>query len=169
MAGKISLAASGHNSSLSILRQANLEITPSLPTSANPLRTGVNLHHRSNTIGSLPRLAHSSSPVSFQSSNSQSPPPTAPSHRKQSSISQPSHLDEHVLEDREKEEIHRQAQIAHLEQLRMLILGMEQRLEVREEKLVKAVEQAKNEGKRYETAAAAAQNFASGGVGVGAH
>ncbi len=37
----------------------------------------------------------------------------------------------------------------------MLILGMEQRLEVREDKLVKAVERAENEGRKYEVAAAA--------------
>jgi len=37
----------------------------------------------------------------------------------------------------------------------MLILGMEQRLEVREGKLVKAVERAESEGRKYEAAAAA--------------
>ena len=42
-----------------------------------------------------------------------------------------------------------------MEQLRMLILGMEQRLEVREGKLVKAVERAESEGRKYEAAAAA--------------
>lgn len=42
-------------------------------------------------------------------------------------------------------------------------------MEVREDKLVKAVEQAENEGKRYEAAASAAQNFVTTAVGVGAH
>jgi hypothetical protein len=71
-----------------------------------------------------------------------------------------------MQEVQDKEERHRQAQIAHLERLRLLILGMEQRLEVREEKLVKAVEQAENEGRRYEAAAVAAQNLVAA---VGAH
>ena len=147
--------------------QASLEIIPQQPTSANPLRSGVNLHHRSNTIASLPRLVPSSSPISFRTSHSQSPPPTSARsalHKKQNSQSRCSPLDDHALEGKEKEEGHRQAQIAHLEQIRLLILGMEQRLEVREEKLVKAVEQAENEGKKYEAAAAATQKF----VGVGA-
>lgn len=142
--------------------QANLQIAPSQPTSANPHR---NTHHRSNTLGSIPRMAPSSSPVSFRSSGSQSPPPSA--HKKQISQSQPSPLlDEEMQEVQDKEERHRQAQIAHLERLRLLILGMEQRLEVREEKLVKAVEQAENEGRRYEAAAVAAQNLVAA---VGAH
>jgi len=37
----------------------------------------------------------------------------------------------------------------------MLMLGMEQRLEVREGKLVKAVERAESDGRKYEAAAAA--------------
>jgi len=138
--------------------QTNLEITPLQPTSANPLRSGANLHHRSNTIGSLP--------ASFRSSNSQSPPPLIRSHRKQNSQNQSSPLDEHALEGQEKEARHRQAQAAHLEQLKLLILGMEQRLEVREEKLTKTVEHAENEGKRYEVAAAAAQNLVAASVGA---
>jgi hypothetical protein len=42
------------------------------------------------------------------------------------------------------------ATLAHIEQVRMLILGMEQRLQVREEKLVKVVERAEGEGRRFE-------------------
>lgn len=80
--------------------------------------------------------------------------------------SQFSPLDDHALDGKEKEESYRQAQFAHLEKLRMLILGMGQRLEGREEKLVKAVEQAENEGKRYQAAAAAAaQNVVAVDVG----
>ena len=41
--------------------------------------------------------------------------------------------------------------LAQIEQVRMLILGMEQRLQVREKKLVKAVERAEDEGRRFET------------------
>ncbi|KAJ6617627.1 hypothetical protein B0H10DRAFT_1914179 [Mycena sp. CBHHK59/15] len=43
-----------------------------------------------------------------------------------------------------------QATLAHIEQVRMLIMGMEQRLQVREEKLVKSVERAESEGRRFE-------------------
>ena len=43
---------------------------------------------------------------------------------------------------------------------------MEQKLEVREEKLLKEVERAENEGKKYEVAA---QKFMMAGVTVGAH
>lgn len=41
---------------------------------------------------------------------------------------------------------------AYVEQVRLLILGMEQRLKTREEKLAKAVEAAEVEGGRYEEA-----------------
>jgi len=41
-------------------------------------------------------------------------------------------------------------QPAQIEQLRLLILGMEQRLQMREEKLVKTVERAEDEGRRFE-------------------
>jgi hypothetical protein len=40
--------------------------------------------------------------------------------------------------------------IAHIEQVRMLVLGMEQRLQLREDKLIKTVERAEKEGKRFE-------------------
>lgn len=43
-----------------------------------------------------------------------------------------------------------QAMLAHVEQVRMLILGMEQRLQTREEKLVKTVERAESEGRKFE-------------------
>lgn len=42
------------------------------------------------------------------------------------------------------------ATLAHVEQVRMLILGMEQRLQTREEKLTKTVERAELEGRKYE-------------------
>lgn len=93
-----------------------------------------------------------------------------PSHSRQASFSKPAPLgrnpnvdeEDEVAEslgmgdpDRKKEE-QRLDQLAHLEQLRMLILGMEQRLEVREEKLTKVVEKAQIEGKKYEAAVASA-------------
>jgi hypothetical protein len=43
-----------------------------------------------------------------------------------------------------------EATLSHIEQVRLLILGMEQRLQVREEKLVKTVERAEREGGRFE-------------------
>ena len=42
------------------------------------------------------------------------------------------------------------ATMAQIEQVRLLILGMEQRLQSREEKLVKSIEKAEEEGSRFE-------------------
>jgi hypothetical protein len=42
------------------------------------------------------------------------------------------------------------ATMAHIEQVRLMILGMEQRLQVREEKLVKTVEKAEKEGAKFQ-------------------
>lgn len=43
-----------------------------------------------------------------------------------------------------------EATLAHVEQVRLLILGMEQRLQLREEKLVKSIEKAEEEGSKFE-------------------
>ncbi|OSX66829.1 hypothetical protein POSPLADRAFT_1042138 [Postia placenta MAD-698-R-SB12] len=43
-----------------------------------------------------------------------------------------------------------EATAAHVEQVRLLILGMEQRLQSREEKLLKTIERAETEGDRFE-------------------
>jgi hypothetical protein len=43
-----------------------------------------------------------------------------------------------------------QATFSHIEQVRLLILGMEERLQVREQKLTKCVEKAEREGGRFE-------------------
>jgi len=43
------------------------------------------------------------------------------------------------------------AAMVHAEQVRLLVLGMEERLRVREEKLVKAVEKAEQECNRFES------------------
>ncbi|KAH9926468.1 uncharacterized protein B0H18DRAFT_1006244 [Fomitopsis serialis] len=43
-----------------------------------------------------------------------------------------------------------QTTLAHIEQVRMLILGMEQRLQSREDKLMKTIERAETEGARFE-------------------
>ena len=41
------------------------------------------------------------------------------------------------------------ATLAHVEKVRLMILGIEQRLQVREEKLVKTLEKAEKEGARF--------------------
>jgi hypothetical protein len=43
-----------------------------------------------------------------------------------------------------------EATVAQMEQVRLLVLGMEERLRVREEKLVKTMEKADQEGHRFE-------------------
>lgn len=48
------------------------------------------------------------------------------------------------------EQPNRQAMLAHVEQVRLLILGMEQRLQTREEKLTKTMEKAESESRRFE-------------------
>ena len=45
-----------------------------------------------------------------------------------------------------------ESQKAYLDQVRLLILGMEQRMKDREEKLAKAIDAAEAEGRRYEEA-----------------
>ncbi|KAF9461924.1 hypothetical protein BDZ94DRAFT_768687 [Collybia nuda] len=45
-----------------------------------------------------------------------------------------------------------QATLAHVEQIRMLVLGMEQRLQTREEKLAKVIERAENQERKFEEA-----------------
>ena len=42
--------------------------------------------------------------------------------------------------------------LAHVEQVRLLILGMEQRLQTREEKLTRTIERAESEGRKFEEA-----------------
>jgi len=104
--------------------QANLEIAP-LPSSRPSM-----LHQRSNTIGSpltlnIGRHAYSPSP---------SPRPDSRVTNQSPDHSQPQ----------------QPLNLAQIEQVRMLILGMEQRLQVREEKLIKTVERAEDEGRRFE-------------------
>ncbi|KAF8814016.1 hypothetical protein BYT27DRAFT_7130288 [Phlegmacium glaucopus] len=103
--------------------QANLEIAP-LPSSRPSM-----MHQRSNTISSpltLNMARHTYSP--------------SPSPRPDSRVANrsPEHPQQQSLN------------LAQIEQVRMLILGMEQRLQVREEKLVKTVERAEDEGRRFE-------------------
>ncbi|KAF8648785.1 hypothetical protein AX16_006167 [Volvariella volvacea WC 439] len=61
-----------------------------------------------------------------------------------------------------------QATVAHLEQVRMLILGMEKRLSTREEQLAKTVERAEGEVKKLDAMHKRAESeFAAVGVGIG--
>ncbi|TFK60814.1 hypothetical protein BDN72DRAFT_883434 [Pluteus cervinus] len=50
----------------------------------------------------------------------------------------------------ESSEAQQQATIAHIEQVRLLILGMEQRLQTQEDKLVKSVEKAEHESRKFD-------------------
>lgn len=84
------------------------------------------LHQRSNTLGSMP------SPVlSHAQAQSTTADPPGPAQRQL-----------------QLEQQH--ATLAHIEQVRMLIMGMEQRLQTREDKLLKSVERAEGEGRRFE-------------------
>ncbi|KAF5352482.1 hypothetical protein D9756_006252 [Leucocoprinus leucothites] len=50
----------------------------------------------------------------------------------------------------EESAVDKQQALAHIEQVRLLILGMEQRLQTREDKLVKTMERAEGEGRRFD-------------------
>ncbi|KAI3612635.1 hypothetical protein WG66_014698 [Moniliophthora roreri] len=105
--------------------QSALDIAP-VPATIG--RTG--LHQRSNTIAS---------PLSTSSRSSPTRSMTAPiTTESPTSISPP---------DSEQE---RQRLAAHIEQVRMLVLGVEQRLQGREEKLISRIEKAEGETKRFE-------------------
>ncbi|PPQ89981.1 hypothetical protein CVT25_009620 [Psilocybe cyanescens] len=141
--------------------QANLEIPAS---SAMSLRSssgvsgGLNmLHQRSNTI---------SSPISFSIARNHSPTPSLKSNAippRSSESPAPSSSSAIQQQDREQREAQRQAALAQIEQVRMLILGMDQKLDVREDKLTKMLERAEEEGRRYETKVAEAR---TAGVGL---
>ena len=93
------------------------------------------IHQRSNTIGSpltlnIGRHAYSPSPSPRPDSRVMN---QSPDHSQAQAQAQQQSLN-----------------LAQIEQVRMLILGMEQRLQVREEKLIKTVERAEDEGRRFE-------------------
>ena len=105
-----------------ITLQETLEIPP-LPSSRLSM-----IHQRSNTISSplnIGRHAYSPSPSPRPDSRVMNQSPDHP---------QPQQT----------------LNLAQIEQVRMLILGMEQRLQVREEKLIKTVERAEDEGRRFD-------------------
>jgi len=51
-----------------------------------------------------------------------------------------------------KEQPNKQTMLAHVEQVRLLVLGMEQRLQTREEQLTRTIEKAESESHRFEEA-----------------
>ena len=141
--------------------QANLEVPPS---SAAPLRSGINMTHhvRSSTLSSITR--HSPSPSPHPDTFPPAPSTAHhgmphPSHGSRFSNSptpyQHQHLDPNQPGQDQQKEAQRLATLAQIEEMRLLILGMDQRLGVREDKLTKALERAENEGRKYDTAAAA--------------
>ncbi|KAJ7066457.1 hypothetical protein C8F01DRAFT_1052571 [Mycena amicta] len=101
--------------------QSALDISPATGSSSATIPGRSLLHSRSNTLSSQP------SPVL--------------AHAQAANV---------TVEDPRVQQQQAQATLAHIEQVRMLILGMEQRLHTREEKLVKSVERAESEGRRFE-------------------
>ncbi|KAF7366307.1 hypothetical protein MSAN_00886900 [Mycena sanguinolenta] len=104
--------------------QSSLDIAPA---TMSTLAGRSIIHQRSNTLSTMP------SPVL---SHAQAQGTGAPSAEESQTAAQRQQMD--------------QATLAHIEQVRMLIMGMEQRLQTREEKLVKSVERAESEGRRFE-------------------
>jgi hypothetical protein len=100
--------------------QSSLDLAPATISS----RLG---HKRGNSV--------TGSPLSVTSSNAQIPTPN-------SAHSPPKRNQEPAVD--------KQQTLAHIEQIRLLVLGMEQRLETREEKLVKTMERAEGEGRRFD-------------------
>ncbi|KAF8145966.1 hypothetical protein K438DRAFT_1629068 [Mycena galopus ATCC 62051] len=108
--------------------QSALDIAPS---SSATLAGRSILHQRSNTLGTMPSpvLSHAQAQGAATTASPEEPPSAA---------------------QRQLQMDQQQATLAHIEQVRMLIMGMEQRLQTREEKVVKSVERAESEGRRFE-------------------
>ncbi|KAJ7677605.1 hypothetical protein B0H17DRAFT_1334210 [Mycena rosella] len=106
--------------------QSALDIAPA---SASSMPGRSMLHQRSNTLGAMPSpvLAH------------------AQAQGTSSAAAEPNSAAQQQLQIEQQH-----ATLAHVEQVRMLIMGMEQRLQTREDKLVKSVERAESEGRRFE-------------------
>ncbi|KAF8902255.1 hypothetical protein CPB84DRAFT_1908916 [Gymnopilus junonius] len=139
------------------------------PSIFRPGPSSSSMHHRSNTISSpialnfLATTPHLRPPVLApplgRGQRALIKPPrmsTTPTPYDQSSNSQQTSNDEEKMAQR-------QAALAQIEQVKMLILGMDQRLDAREEKLAKMLERAEGEGRRYENKVAEAK---AAGVGV---
>ncbi|KAF4612454.1 hypothetical protein D9613_004415 [Agrocybe pediades] len=152
--------------------QANLEIPPatmSLRTSSG-IHGGLNLmHQRSNTISSpLSHMTRSYSPSSSPRPSSSSgfrPTSGSPTPYQQNSTSQAQSEQQQQdnAENQAEKEAQRQAALAQIEQVRMLILGMDKKLDMREEKLSKMVDRAESESKKFEATLVEAK---TAGVGL---
>ncbi|KAJ7768579.1 hypothetical protein DFH07DRAFT_807319 [Mycena maculata] len=105
--------------------QSALDIAPA---SAPTINGRSMLHQRSNTLSVMPSpvLSHA------QAQNT------------------PSEVEPPIAAQRQLQIEHQHATLAHIEQVRMLIMGMEQRLQTREDKLAKSVERAEGEGRRFD-------------------
>ncbi|KAJ6469128.1 hypothetical protein C8R47DRAFT_1325567 [Mycena vitilis] len=112
--------------------QSVLDITPANAPTMNGRSM---LHSRSNTLGSMP------SPY---------PSPVLSHAQAQNPDGTPSAAEPPNPAQRQMQFDQQQATLAHIEQVRMLIMGMETRLQTRKDKLVKSVERAENEGRRFE-------------------
>ena len=119
--------SSSHSDPYNKTLQENLEIAPPLPSSRLSM-----IHQRSNTVGS---------PLSLNiGRHAYSPSPSPRPDSRVTNDGSPDH----------NQPPQQSLNLAQIEQVRMLILGMEQRLQVREEKLIKTVERAEDEGRRFE-------------------
>ncbi|KAF8641011.1 hypothetical protein AX17_000656 [Amanita inopinata Kibby_2008] len=150
--------------------QSALDISPSAPF---PSRNPRLHHHRTSTISSI--ASSIISPSSHSPSSSPAPYTNSPrgldafadlSSASNTFFANPDSTmiassgqqvddDERPPDDAQQRHVHpaiqsREATLAHIESIRLLVLGIEQRLQTREEKLVKTVEKAENEGKKFE-------------------
>ncbi|KAF8346146.1 hypothetical protein F5887DRAFT_1184929 [Amanita rubescens] len=115
--------------------QSSLDIAPVAPFTAR------RKHHRSSTMSSMassimgPASRHSPSP---------SPAPFSNNSKILDDSADLGNASNTFFADPDS------TILAHIESIRLLVLGIEQRLQTREEKLVKTVEKAENEGKKFE-------------------
>ncbi|KAF6753241.1 hypothetical protein DFP72DRAFT_1033659 [Ephemerocybe angulata] len=145
--------------------QSSLDIPPAAP---NTLGLGgransiIHSHQRSHTISASsplvttlaglnsPSASSSRSPRSHTThSNSPNPESLSASQGGGARASGQKEREQHEQRE-EEEEAKRRALFANIEQMKLLIMGMEQRAAAREEKLGKTVERAEKEGGRFE-------------------
>ncbi|KAF8626439.1 hypothetical protein AX15_004873 [Amanita polypyramis BW_CC] len=147
--------------------QSSLDIAPCAPfTTRNSI---YHHHHRSSTMSSIassiigpPSHSPSPSPAPFSTNSRITDEPADMNNTSNTFFTDPDSTvlglsgqpedDRSVQETRSLHPIvqSREATLAHVESIRLLVMGIEQRLHTREEKLVKTVEKAENEGKKFE-------------------
>ncbi|KAJ4477549.1 hypothetical protein J3R30DRAFT_3487254 [Lentinula aciculospora] len=139
--------------------QSSLDISPAPPATASTLGRSSAFHQRSNTAPTTSRMDSSSS--SGHSTNSSSPlnpsinPPNkvSSSFAKSPSISRSTSgdiLTASPIQDSDSHGTDSVALAAHIDKIRLLIMGMETRMSKREEHLQGMVERADSEGRRWE-------------------